>query len=376
MKPIGFSKERCKKIMEEQNLDLLIASTPENVFYTSGLPTTVNAPNPILYVLKNQYPYFVLINKEAEEFLIHWDLYRSAKIFTWVSDCKGILSPSDSLRAISKQLKKWEIKQGRIGLESLLPRYAADYMYSKFPEVVFVDGDSAFIEMRLIKTEEEVKRIKQSTQIAEKAIKACINASKEGITDTRLLQIARETMVQADPEVWGWDHLTMNIGRSDPEAPGQGIKMKKGDLSRFDFGAVYKGYVSDVSRQMALGEIPSGVGEAMDRMIKMQEFALNNMRAGIIANELNVKSADYYKTLKEDGMHFVTAHSIGLQTEEIHLFGPVENQNRPFEENMVLDVEVWEHVPEWGLVGVEDCYRITKTGIERLSTLDKEIFVV
>jgi Xaa-Pro aminopeptidase len=221
-----------------------------------------------------------------------------------------------------------------------------------------------------------VQRIKKSTQIAEKAIKKCIDASKEGITDNNLLQIARMAMIEADPEVWGWDHLTMNIGNSDPEAPGQGIKMKKGDLSRFDFGAVYKGYVSDVSRQMALKEIPSGVGEAMDRMIKMQEFALNNMKAGVIASELNQKSADYYKTLIETGMHFVTAHSIGLETEELHLFGPVENQNRPFEENMVVDVEVWEHVPEWGLVGVEDCYRITKTGVERLSTLNKEIFVV
>ncbi len=378
-KPIGFSKDRCKKIMEDLDLDLLIASTPENVFYTSGLPTTVNAPNPILYVLKNQYPYFVLINREGEEFLIHWDLYRSANIFSWIPDCKGIVSPKDALRTITKQIKKWNIKKdGKIGLESLLPRYAADYIYSKYPDAIIdaKSGDKAFTELRLIKTEEEVQRIKKSTEVAEKAIMACINASKEGITDTKLLQIARKTMVNASQDVWGWDHLTMNVGYSDPEAPGQGVKMKMGDLSRFDFGAVYKGYVSDVSRQMVLGEVPNGVQEAYDRMVKMQNFALDNIKAGVIANDLNQKSVEYYKTMAPEGMHFVIAHTIGLETEELHMFGPTESQNRPFEENMVLDVEVWEYVDKWGLVGVEDCYRVTKNGVERLSSLDKDLFIV
>jgi Xaa-Pro aminopeptidase len=377
-RPIGFSQVRCKKIMEDLDLDLLIASTPENVFYCSGLPTTVNSPNPILFVLKNQYPYFVLINREGEEFLIHWDLYRSANIFSWIPDFKGIVSPKDALRAITKQMKKWEIKKdGKIGLESLLPRYAADYIYSKYPDAIIdaKKGDKAFTEMRLIKTEEEVQRIKKSTEVAEKAIMSCINASKEGITDTKLLQIARNTMVNASQDVWGWDHLTMNVGYSDPEAPGQNIKMKMNDLSRFDFGAVYKGYVSDVSRQMVLGEVPNGVQEAYDRMVKMQNFALENIKAGVIANELNQKSVEYYKTMAPQGMHFVIAHTIGLETEELHMFGPTESQNRPFEENMVLDVEVWEQVEKWGLVGVEDCYRVTKGGVERLSSLDRDIFI-
>ena len=376
-KPIGFSQKRCKKIMEDLDLDLLIASTPENAFYCSGLPTTVNAPNPILYVLKNQYPYFVLINREGEEFLIHWDMYRSANLFSWIENCKGITSPKESLRAIFRQIKSWGVREGKIGLESLLPRYVADFIYGKCPDATIdaKSGDKAFTEMRLIKTEEEVKRIKKSTEVAEKAIMACIDASKEGITDSKLLQIARKTMVNASQDVWGWDHLTMNVGYSDPEAPGQGIKMKTSDLSRFDFGAVYKGYVSDVSRQMVLGEIPNGVGEAYDRMLKMQNFALDNIKAGVIANDLNKESAEYYKTMAPEGMHFVIAHTIGLETEEMHMFGPTQSQNRPFEENMVLDVEVWEHVENWGLVGVEDCYRVTKGGVERLSSLDREIFI-
>ena len=56
MEPIGFNKERTRNILEKQDIDVLIASTPVNVFYLTGLPTLHVAPNPILYVLYNQYP--------------------------------------------------------------------------------------------------------------------------------------------------------------------------------------------------------------------------------------------------------------------------------------------------------------------------------
>ena len=48
-------------------LTCFIATTPVNVFYTSGLPTTHVAPNPILYVLSNQFPNITLIRRDGEE---------------------------------------------------------------------------------------------------------------------------------------------------------------------------------------------------------------------------------------------------------------------------------------------------------------------
>ena len=55
-KPIGYSKNKASEVLDKHNIDLLIASTPVNVFYTTGLPVLHVAPNPILYILSNQYP--------------------------------------------------------------------------------------------------------------------------------------------------------------------------------------------------------------------------------------------------------------------------------------------------------------------------------
>ena len=250
--PIGFSKEKANQVLEKYDIDLLIATTPVNVFYTSGIPTTHVAPNPILYVLSNQFPNITLIRRDGEEHLEHWMLFQSTKKFTWITDLNGNMSPTAALEGMAETIKKWGLEDKTIGLESLMPRFEAEFLRERFPDAKFVNGDQAFLDMRIVKTEAEIELIKKSTEITEQAILKCIDSVQEGLTDNDFLQIARRSIVDAGAD--GWDHLTMAIGGSDPEAPGVGTVIKPGDLSRFDFGTVYKGYISDVSREVVIGE--------------------------------------------------------------------------------------------------------------------------
>ena len=373
MEPIGFNKERTRNILEKHDIDVLIASTPVNVFYLTGLPTLHVAPNPILYVLYNQYPSLSLVRRDGEQSLIMWITFRSVDKFSWVSDIHGIGSPKGAMVSVSDKIEEWGLSKSKIGYESLMPSYQSEYLKTNFPNATFMNGDQAFLDMRLIKSEEEVKRIKKSTEISEKAIMNMIEASYEGITDIELLQIARRTIVNEGAE--GWDHLTMNLGPSDPEAPGVGTTLKAGDLNRYDIGTIWKGYVSDVSRELVIGQIPDGAGEVMNRMIKVQEFCEQNIQPGLNMKELYNDASKFNKSLTKMGRAFITGHSIGLECEETHLFSPMKKLDQPFEENMVLDIEVWQNFKNQGLVGIEDCYRITRNGCERLSSLDKNIFV-
>ena len=373
MEPIGFNKERTRKILEEHDIDVLIASTPVNVFYLTGLPTLHVAPNPILYVLYNQYPSLSLVRRDGEESLITWITYRSVNKFSWVSDIHGIGSPKGAMVSVSDKIEEWDLSNSNIGYESLMPSYQSEYLKNKFPNAKFINGDQAFLDMRLIKSEEEVKRIKKSTQISEKAILNMIEASHEGISDIELLQIARKTIIDEGAE--GWDHLTMSLGPSDPEAPGMGTTLKAGELNRFDIGTIWKGYVSDVSRELVIGQIPDGAEEILNNLINVQEFCEQHIIPGLNIKELYDKANKFNKSLIKKGRAFLTGHSIGLECEETHLFSPLKKLNRPFEENMVFDIEIWQNFKNQGMMGIEDCYRITNSGCERLSSLEKKIFV-
>lgn len=371
--PIGFSKKKARKVLNKHNIDVLIASTPVNVFYTTGMPTLHVAPNPILYVLYNQFPTMSMVRRDGQECAFTWIVYQSTDKWTWVEDITGTISPQQTMQEVCNKIEEWGMSDKTIGLESLMPRYQCDYIRERFPGATIVDGDRAFLDMRLTKTEEEIKRIKKSTQIAEKAIMNVIDASKQGITDNELLQIARRTIVDEGAE--GWDHLTMGIGTSDPEAPGMGYTVKTGEINRIDIGAVYKGYISDISREFVVGEPPEGAKEHMDLMIKVQEYLEENIKPGVNAAQLNKDVKKFAKSLKRRGMVFVTVHSIGLECEEAHIFSPMRTLDIEFEEGMVLDLEVWKSFKDFHLVGIEDCYRVTNSGVERLSSLDKNIYI-
>jgi Xaa-Pro aminopeptidase len=371
--PIGYSAEKAAKVLSSHGIDVLVASTPVNVFYTTGMPTLHVAPNPILYVLANQFPTMAIVRKDGMEYAATWMVYQSTKKWTWLDEVAGTVNPQQTLEEICKKIDEWGLGNGIIALESQAPRYQAEFLKQRFPGASFVDADRAFLDMRLVKTEEEIFRIRESTRIAEKAILAVIDAARDGITDNELLKIARRTVIDEGAE--GWDHLTMGLGSSDPEAPGIGYTVSLGQFNRIDIGAVYRGYISDISRQFVVGAIPENGLEHMERMIKVQEFLEANVKPGARALDVFKEAKVYAKSLKKLGMTYITAHSIGLECEEVHIFSPMRQLDIEFAENMVLDLEVWQSFPASNLVGIEDCYRVTSAGVERISTLDKGIFV-
>ncbi len=374
MEPIGYNRKRASEILDRSGIDVLIASTDANVFYTTGLPVVHVADNPILWVLKNQFPYISLVRRDGELSLFYWMAYSSADKFSWVKDATGIVTPQQALQGVADKINEWQgSKKKTIGLESLMPRYQSEFLRSRFPEANFVEADDIFLQMRIVKSDEELRRIKRSMEVAESAISAVIEAAHEKVTDRELLEVARQKIVESGAP--GWDHLTMGIGSSDPEAPGVGTTMMKGDLSRIDVGAVWQGYVSDLSREFVVGTIPEGAQETMDRLIKVQDFCVENIKPGVKPGDVFKAAIEYHKTLKKVLRPIITCHSLGIECEEMQMFSPMRSATIPFQENMTVDIEVWQPFQQYRLVGIEDAYRITSSGCERLSTLDREIAV-
>jgi|GEM_PF-167698 predicted dehydrogenase/Xaa-Pro aminopeptidase/putative sterol carrier protein len=370
VKAVGFNKKRMEQILNKHDLELMIVTSPVNVFYTSGMPVLHASPNPILFALSNQYPNVVVVNRDGGSALFNWDLFQSVDKFSWIADHKGTIGQKETARAIMSKIKKWGLEGKRIGVESYAPKYLLDLLAQKNPAAEVVTADDVLLEMRLIKSDEEIKLIEKATQITEKAVAACIKATREGMTDNDFLLLARKTIIEEGAEAW--DHLTHSIGESDPEAPGIGTVVRRGDICRFDFGAAYKGYVSDVNRHAVIGPVPEEAKEIIDRLIVLQEYYEKNAKPGVNIKHLNAEADAFYKKLKPEGLTMAIGHSIGLECEEQHLFGPLQVLDRPFEKNMVFEIEAWESFGKI-LIGVEDCYVVTDTGLRKITTLDKQI---
>ena len=373
MQPIGFNKKKFSQKMEKKGIDFLVASSPENIFYTSGLPVRHAENNPILFSLSNLVPTIVVIRKDGEESVITWAIFDPT--FTWVKDFRGIFNKEESTENLAAIIQEAGIKEPTIALESAMPLYQYEALKNSFPNAKFETADDILLELRLIKSSEEIDRIKKSTQIAEKTILIMFNELKEGITDIELLKIAKTTMIKEGAS--GWDHVTMSLGASDPEAPGVGVKMKKNEMTRFDIGAVYKGYFSDVSRHAVLGEIPASAKKIISEIVDVQKICTNAIKPGVATLDILNLATEAFEKIGEEIPLFPTCHGIGLRCEEVHLFDPIKSSERVFEEGMVFDLEFWAPFELYNnrLIGMEDTYLVNKSGCERISKLEQTLLV-
>lgn len=365
---IGYNKERAAAIMEKYNLDLLIVNSPVNVFYTTGLPVLHCAPNPILKSLTSQYPYFGLVRRRGENSVIHWNVFKSVNETCWAKDAIGIESPKDVQRALKWKLKEWGMEGKNIGVEFTAPKYVMDVLQDPQWNLNIVDATDAIREMRLVKSDKEMEYIMKATEITETALKACIDACAVGVTDNELLDLGKKTMMEAGAT--DWDHLTMTIGDSDPEAPGTGRAIKEGEIIRLDFGANYKGYVADVNVHVIVGKTPDAAKKHIDALIDFQSYMADRVKPGVNMMKLGQEAKAYYQKKYPNSLAFSIGHSMGLECEDQHILGTLGHIDGPFQKNMVFEIEAWE---EFGgaLIGVEDTYVVTEDGCKQVTTLPK-----
>jgi len=372
VEPIGYNQKRAAQIMEAHDLDLLIAASPVNVFYLSGLPLLHCAANPILLALNNQYPNLAMIRREGEGTLIHWGVFRSAGRFSWMADTVGIESQEECRQAVMAKIRQWGLAGKRVGVETTAPAYLLDAL-SAAGCAVTVPADQAFLDMRLIKTPLECEYLERAALITEEALQKTIAAVREGVTDLELLRIGRDSMLAAGAD--DWDHLTLTIGDSDPEAPGTGRAVKAGEIVRLDFGAIYRGYVADVNQHVCVGPAPEKAKELIAGLLEYQKKFEDGIAPGVNMKQLGEDVLQWYTSTYPHGEAFTIGHSIGLQCEDQHIFGALGALDRSFEPNMVFEIEAWQEF-EGALIGVEDAYVVTETGCRKLTTMEKTIMEV
>jgi predicted dehydrogenase/Xaa-Pro aminopeptidase/putative sterol carrier protein len=373
VEPIGFNQKKAARVMREYDLDLLIAASPVNVYYLSGMPLLHSAANPILLALNNQYPNLAMIRREGDGTVIHWNVFKSVDRFSWFHDVVGIESQADVGKALRSKIRKWGLAAKRVGIESTAPKFLVDAISGEKAEMIAVTADQAFLDMRLVKSPLEIEYLQKAADITEAALKDTIAEVKEGVTDLDLLKTGRNALLKHGAD--DWDHLTLTIGDSDPEAPGTGRAVKKGEIVRLDFGGIYKGYVADINQEVVVGKAPPEADKLIKGLLEFQNYFEKRIKPGVNMKKLSEEALSWYKKTVPGGIAFSIGHSIGLQCEDQHIFGVLGALDRVFEENMVFEIEAWEPY-NGALIGVEDCYVVTGDGCRKMTTMPKTIIRV
>lgn len=151
-----------------------------------------------------------------------------------------------------------------------------------------------------------------------------------------------------------------------PHGFASGKKIKRRELVVIDFGALYNGYYTDVTRTI-ITRIPTEKQRRILRIVReAQRRAIKKVRAGVRCCEVDQAARGYIEK-KGFGKYFVhsTGHGIGKKVHEAPKISK-RNRNR-LREGMVITIEPGIYIKGWGGVRIEDMVLVTKRGCSVLT---------
>ncbi|APH04440.1 M24 family metallopeptidase [Bacillus weihaiensis] len=240
----------------------------------------------------------------------------------------------------------------------------------------FVPVSGAVEKLRLIKSSAEIKILKEATEIADAAFKHILTYIKPGIKEIDVSNELEFFMRKNGAVSSSFDIIVASGYRSAlPHGVASEKEIEKGDFVTLDFGAYYKGYCSDITRTIAVGEPSDELKKIYSTVLEAQLRGMNGIKPGMTGKEADALTRDYI-TEQGYGEYFghSTGHGLGMEVHE----GPALSlkSDTILQPGMVVTVEPGVYVAGLGGVRIEDDTVITETGNESLSHSPKDLIIL
>ncbi|OLS41729.1 Xaa-Pro peptidase family protein [Bacillus sp. MRMR6] len=314
----------------------------------------------------------VLISADRAQFITDFRYIEQA-----AKECQGfeIVKHTGTIpEEVAKQAKELGIQ--KLGFEEEHLTFSSYNVYKKAVNCELVPVSGVIEKLRLIKTDAEIKILKVAADIADAAFKHILDFLRPGRTELEVSNELEFFMRKAGAVSSSFDIIVASGYRSAlPHGVASGKVIEKGDFVTLDFGAYYQGYVSDITRTVAVGEPEEKLKEIYAIVLEAQLRGMAGIKPGITGKEADSLTRDYI-TEKGYGEYFghSTGHGIGLEVHE----GPALSfrSDLVLEPGMLVTVEPGIYIPGLGGVRIEDDTLITKEHNEALTHSTKELIIL
>lgn len=265
----------------------------------------------------------------------------------------------------------------RLGFEAAQVTFARyRWLSEAIPGTELVPTDNLVEDLRQVKDDEEVARVRRAMALAEQALAEVLPRAAPGRSERDLALELEFAMRRLGAEGVAFDLIVASGPRSSlPHAHPGDRALQKGDLVVFDFGARHAGYCSDVTRTVVV-ELPDPRQEEVYNVVLEAHLAgLAAVRPGATGDQVDgaarrvIEAAGY-------GEYFGhgTGHGVGLDVHEAPRLSP--GREDVLAEGMLVTIEPGIYLPGWGGVRIEDTVLVTAHGGESLCTTTKELVCI
>jgi Xaa-Pro aminopeptidase len=265
-------------------------------------------------------------------------------------------------------------KIGRLGFEAEDMLYAN---YSSLKDKLLVDElvpvGNEITAMRRIKTANELEMIKKAEAIGDQVFAEILDYLQPGMTEIEVAARIEYLLKLKGAQGISFNAIVASgVNSSMPHAVPSYKKIEKGDFLTMDFGCIYEGYCSDMTRTIVIGKASQKQKEVYDTVLKAQLAALDFIKAGVKGKEVDKIARDIiYQAGYEGCFGHGLGHSVGLFIHENPRLSMLEEN--VLEAGMTETVEPGIYIKGFGGVRIEDLVVVTKDGHENFTFSEKKL---
>jgi len=355
---------RAKELMEKAGLDAILLTKPQNMTYLVG---------------DGRLCAFTIVSKTGATFV--------GVPKTDVEDTKKscssehILGFEDEVGMLHGLMHIWKelgLERGKVGVENTFLKVSMLEMFkhphAKPQALEFADATQIMTDLRILKSNEEIERIRKAARVADRAMEAAIKAAKPRVTETLVAGEAEYVMRKNGAEEFFRTYVASGPRSSIAHGVVGDRKLTKGDMVMIDVHPTVNGYHADLCRTICLGKPSQKQQKTFDIYLKAQRAAVAAAGPSTTMTKLeNIMHEIFEKEGYEEYFVGPPIHGVGLEFEEPplpagHAFFHGEEPKDELKPGMVISIGNCGLYPGDFGVRIEDTVAITDKGHEELTT--------
>lgn len=401
-----FNRDVADSLMEEQHIDAILASDPTTLTYLGykiwlsslkgwmmkpGKGNVIAIPHYCLIPYKAE-PIYIL-NSMSVSFLsqaVDSDIisYSSYTEFPKYDAQKRHLNPlhnkinaihgqgvfDDPSQALRFAIGKYHLEKARIAVEdSGIALNTLNRLKSDLNRATFRDGSEIFRLIRMIKTDEEIKILAECSRITEASMLRAAEFIEPGRRFADSYSVFRKLILEAGAQLEHFALFPSGLGFTECSD----FVIERDTAIAIDAGIFYLDYVSDTAMTVFIGSIDPKHRRVYSQLLDILETGQQEMRPG-------VRCSRVFDVMNEKKHKFgfdktnVEGHGIGLNCREYPIISAgldylyddgFGNREADFilEKNMVINIEVGNHIYDDSCEQIEKTYRVTDNGCQEIT---------
>ncbi len=356
--------KRFKNVIDE-DYDGALLYPGANLYYLTGLD-----PKSVL-----ERPFLLIMYSHKESVLIAPKMYEKDVSDTFIKEVclwKDTENPYEILRSFLHDMKN---EHERILIEDKMPAFIYTKLQDHLKEYDLELLNDQTAHFRIKKSKKEIDLMQKAAEIADETFYRILQEDLKGMTEKEVVSLIDYYIIDLGGEKTAFQTIVASgpNGANPHHYPSE-RELEEGDLVIIDYGAVYKGYCSDISRTIAIGDVSPKKKEVYDLVRKALKTASDAVEVGIELKEIDIAARDVIKRggYGENFIHRV-GHGLGLAAhEEPYL---TSTTTKKIKNRMTFTIEPGIYLKDEFGVRIEDDIMVDKKG-KSLTKADRDLKII